>query len=152
MFYRRLFDFPGGTFRNQFNELDRMRHQMERLFSNLSDARFPRVQAGVFPAINLTENKDNYFVRAELPGVKAENLDIQATGNGLSIAGERKIQSEDDGVKYHRRERESGSFARMISLPGEINSNKVDAKLSNGILTIVVPKAEIAKPKQITVK
>jgi len=152
MFYRRLFDFPSGSFSNQFSELDRMRQQMERLFSRLADRPLPRSQAGVFPAINLTEDKDKYYVRAELPGVKPEGLDIQATANGLSIAGERKIQAEEDGVKYHRRERESGSFARMISLPGEIDSAKVDASLSNGILTVIVPKAEIAKPRQITVK
>jgi HSP20 family protein len=152
MFYRRLFDFPSGGFKQQFEDLDRMRQQMERIYSRLTDARLPAFQAGVFPAINLTESKDNYYVRAELPGVKPEDLDIQATANGLSIAGERKIPAEDDGVKYHRRERESGSFARMISLPGEIDADKVDAGLSDGILTVTIPKAEIAKPKQIAVK
>jgi HSP20 family protein len=111
-----------------------------------------RVSAGVFPLINLTEDKDNYYVRAELPGVTADELDIQATANNVAISGERKIAAEQEGTRYHRREREAGTFSRMIGLPGEINTDKVDANLENGILTVVVPKAEIAKPKQITVK
>jgi len=65
---------------------------------------------------------------------------------------ERKIAAEEEGARYHRREREAGTFSRMIGLPGDINRDNVDAKLENGILTVVVPKAEIAKPKKIAVK
>ena len=71
--------------------------------------------------------------------------------NNLAISGERKIATEEGGARYHRREREAGTFSRMIGLPGEVDTDKVDAKLENGILTIAVPKAEIAKPKQISV-
>ncbi len=110
-----------------------------------------RASAGVYPLINLTEDRNNYYVRAELPGVKAEALDIQATANNIAISGERKIAAEGD-ARYHRREREAGSFSRMIGLPGDINSDKVDAKLENGVLTVVIAKAEAAKPKQITIK
>jgi HSP20 family protein len=105
----------------------------------------------VFPLVNLTEDKDNYYVRAELPGVKADELDIQATANNLAISGERKIAAAAEGARYHRREREAGTFSRMIGLPGDIDTAKVNAQLQNGILTVVVPKAEVAKPKQITV-
>jgi HSP20 family protein len=73
------------------------------------------------------------------------------TGKNLAISGERKIAAEEDSAKYHRREREAGTFSRMIGLPGEVDTDKVDAKLENGILSIVVSKAEIAKPKQISV-
>ena len=83
--------------------------------------------------------------------MKGDELDIQVTGNNLAISGERKIAAEEEGAKYHRRERDAGTFARVIGLPGEIDTDKVDANLENGILTVVVPKAEIAKPKQITV-
>jgi HSP20 family protein len=110
------------------------------------------VSAGVFPLINLTEDKANYYVRAELPGVKGEELDIQVTDRNLAISGERKIAAEVEGARYHRREREAGTFSRMIGLPGEVDSNSVEANLEDGILSIIVPKAEIAKPKQITVK
>jgi HSP20 family protein len=128
-----------------------MRQQLDQLFENTA-VPHQRLSAGVFPLINLTEDKDSYYVRAELPGVKGEALDIQVTANNLAISGERKIAAEDKGAKYHRREREAGSFSRMIGLPGDIDSDKVDAKLEDGILTVVVSKAEAAKPKQITVK
>ena len=150
MFYRRLFDFPSWRTRSPFGDLERMRHQMDRLFEDaMMPYRLP--QAGVFPLINLTEDKDSYYVRAELPGVKADELDIQVTGKNLTISGERKIAAVQEGARYHRREREAGTFSRIIGLPGEVDTDRVEAKLDNGILTVVVSKAEIAKPKQITV-
>ena len=148
MIYRRFFNVPTYRIRSPWEELHRMRQQLDQMFD---DAPQQRVSAGVFPLINLTEDKDNYYVRAELPGVKADELDIQATANNIAISGERKIAAEE-GVKYHRREREAGTFSRMIGLPGEVDTGKVEAKLENGILTVVVAKAEAAKPKQITVK
>jgi HSP20 family protein len=108
--------------------------------------------AGVFPLTNATEDKENYYVRAELPGLKAADLDIHVTGNSLSIAGERKIPEEKKNAKYHRRERESGTFSRMITLPGQINTAKVQATCVDGVLTVTLPKAADAKPKQISVK
>ena len=76
----------------------------------------------------------------------------RCNGRSLSIAGERKIASEGENVKYHRREREAGRFSRIIVLPGEVNADKVDAQMTNGILTINIAKSEAAKPRQITVK
>ena len=149
MIYRRFLDLPTWRFSSPFGELERMRRQMDRLYEDvMTPHRQP--QAGVFPLINLTEDKDSYYVRAELPGVNGSELDIQVTGKNLAISGERKISTEEN-AKYHRREREAGSFSRIIGLPGEVNTDKVEANLENGILTIVVSKAEIAKPKQITV-
>ena len=150
MIYRRLFNVPTWQFRSPFGELERMRQQMNRLLEE-TRAPYQPTQAGVFPLTNLSEDKDNYYVRAELPGVKGDQLDIQVTGNNLAISGERKIAAEEEGARYHRREREAGTFSRMIGLPGEVDTDKVDANLQNGILTVVVPKAEIAKPKQISV-
>ena len=149
MIYRRFFNVPTWRIRSPWEELQRMRQQLEQIFD---EAPGQRASAGVFPLINLTEDKDCYYLRAELPGVNAEELDIQATANNVAISGERKIAAEAENARYHRTEREAGSFSRMIGLPGDINSDKVDAKLENGILTIVVPKAEAAKPKQITIK
>jgi HSP20 family protein len=126
-----------------------MRQQLEQVFD---ETPYQRASAGVFPLINLTEDKNNYYVRAELPGVKADELDIQASANNIAISGERKIAAEEQSARYHRKEREAGSFSRMIGLPGDIDTNKVDAKLKNGILTVVISKAEAAKPKQITIK
>ena len=152
MFYRRLFDFPTPRFRSPFSELDRLRKQMERLHGALTEGALAMPAAGVFPLINVTEDPDNYYVRSELPGMKSEELDIQVTAKGISISGERKIPVEMDNVKYHRREREAGKFSRSINLPDDIDANKVEANLKNGILTVTIPKAEISKPRQIAIR
>jgi HSP20 family protein len=102
--------------------------------------------------MNVTEDKDSYYVRAELPGIKAEDLDISVTEDSLSVSGERKLPAEDEKATYHRREREAGNFSRLVTLPGPIDTAKVEARCADGILTVVLPKAESAKPKQITVK
>lgn len=149
MIYRRFFNVPTWRFRSPWEELHQMRQQLEQMFDTSPDQ---RVSAGVYPLINLTEDKDNFYIRAELPGVKADELDIQVTGNSLSISGERKIAAEEEGARYHRKEREAGTFSRMLGLPGEVDTNKVDAKLKDGVLKIAVSKAEIAKPKQINVR
>jgi len=151
MFIRRPF-FSDMGLRSAYGELDRMRQDMDRLMGDFGGRFFSMPAAGVFPLVNLTEDKEGYSVRAELPGLKADELNISATGNSLSISGERKIAREGQDIRYHRREREAGSFSRIVSLPGEVDSDKVDAKLKDGILTVHIPKAEVAKPKQITVK
>jgi HSP20 family protein len=102
--------------------------------------------------MNVTEDKDNYYVRAELPGLKADELDITVTGDTLSISGERKLPVEDEKAQYHRREREAGRFSRIVSLPDQVDTGKVEARCADGILTVLLPKAEAAKPKQIAVK
>jgi HSP20 family protein len=151
MIVRRV-SFPDFGWRGAFTDLERMRRDMDRLFEQVSGKTYRPLTAGVFPLINLTEDKDDYYVRAELPGLKAGELKISASGRNLTISGERKISFKGDNVKYHRREREAGSFSRIIALPGDIEVNKVEAKLSDGILTVTIPKAEATKPKQIVVK
>jgi HSP20 family protein len=151
MIYRKMYGIPSWGFASPFQELDRVKHMLDNLYSKESDLSFPSLHAGVFPSINLTEDKDNYYVRAELPGITKDDLDIEATGNNISISGERKIPSVGEGARYHRREREAGKFSRVIGLPGDINSELVSANLSNGILKLTAPKAEKAKPKQIAI-
>jgi HSP20 family protein len=153
MIIRRMTDWPTTGWRSSFSELDRLKRQMDLISGAFFGEREARpMPSGVFPAINLTENKDHYYVRAELPGMKSEEIDIQVAGRNLSISGERQIQSEGENARYHRREREAGKFSRVISLPDEINADKIDAHLLNGVLTVTVAKAEAVKPKQITVK
>lgn len=152
MIYRRLFNIPTWGFKRPSDELDRLRRQMSDLYGALAEGAVPMPSAGVFPLTNVTEDSNNYYVRAELPGIKSEELNIQVTSDGISVSGERKIAEEDNGVKYHRREREAGKFSRSINLPGDIDVNAVEAGLENGILTVTIPKAEVAKPRQITVK
>ena len=87
-----------------------------------------------------------------MPGLEADDINISVTGSNLSISGERKIPSEGENVRYHRREREAGTFSRVVALPGEVDADKVEARHEQGILTVVIPKAEASKPKQITVR
>ncbi len=147
-----LVDWPSVEWQGIFDELDRMRRELDRIFESRMGGLLGEPRAGVFPLMNITHDRDNYYIRAELPGMKAEDLDISVTGDSLSISGERKIPDEGKDVRYHRRERESGRFNRIISLPAHVDSDKVEASFVNGVLTVVLPKAEEAKPKQISVK
>lgn len=151
MIYRTTFGLPSWNLRNAFEELNRMRREMDRIFEGFPTRSLSAYSSAVFPATNITEDNDNYFIRAELPGIASSELNIEASGRKLSITGERKIPTPEEGAKYHRRERESGRFARVISLPGEIDSAKVEASMKNGILTIRLPKAVAAKPRQISI-
>ena len=151
MIYKSMFGFPAWNFRRAFEEFDRMRRQIDRYSVGLETEKGAYRKPGVFPALNLSEDSHNYYVRAELPGMNAGELDIQATGKNVSISGERKITSEAEGLRYHRREREAGKFSRVLSLPGDITASKIEAALSNGILTITIPKAEESKPRKIAI-
>ncbi len=139
-----------GEFLEQASDFDRLRQGMEWLFDRFS-APAPGFTSRVFPSINLTEDKDHYYLRAELPGVKPEDLDIAVVENQVSIRGERKIPAEKGEFSYHRREREAGSFRRTISVPVEIDSAKVNAELKKGVLKITLPKHERAKPRKIQI-
>jgi len=152
MIYRSAFGLPGWNIRNAFEELNRMRRQMDHLFDSMSTGSQVGYRSGVFPALNLTEDKDAYHIRAELPGMTADMLQIEATGKKLSISGQRQIPSAGQNAKYHRRERESGRFSRVITVPGEIESAMVEAALTNGILTVTLPKAQETKPRQISIR
>jgi HSP20 family protein len=107
--------------------------------------------AGVFPLINLTEDPSHYYIRAELPGIKADALDVQVVGKKVALSGERNAESPEDGVRYHRRERDAGKFSRVVTLPKDIQADKVEAKLAHGLLTLTIPKSEAAKPRQISI-
>jgi len=153
LLFRRGPDWQRPNFRSPFfEEFNRMQKELDRLSESLPRGVLRGEFAGVFPLVNVTEDGERYFIRAELPGIKADEIDISVTSNSISISGERKIATEGEGAKYHRREREAGKFSRVLTLPGQINTAKVEAKSTDGILTVVLPKADIAKPKQIIVK
>jgi len=152
MIFRSVNSWPAFYRRSSFGELERFKRQMDLLGQGVAGGLFREPSAGVFPLINVTEDKEGYHVRAELPGIKSDELDISVTGDTLSISGERKIAEEKGDVKYHRREREAGKFSRIVSLPSQIDTGKVEAKCVDGLLSIMLPKAEAAKQKQIVVK
>ncbi|HIJ20939.1 MAG TPA: Hsp20/alpha crystallin family protein [Deltaproteobacteria bacterium] len=152
MIFRRVSEWPSWNWRGQWEEMEKLRRQMDVLSGGLSGRLFAETSAGVFPLMNMTEDSDHYYVRAELPGIKADVLDISVTGDTLSISGERMILEEKENAKYHRRERESGKFSRIVGLPSQVDTTKVEASTTDGILKVILPKSEAAKPKQITVK
>ena len=149
MLLRDRLGLPGYSLRNPFQELERMKHRMDQMMGSGPMATFR--SANVFPPVNVSEDRDNFYVRAEVPGVAAEDLDVQADAKSLAISGKRGGGMAEGEFKFHRRERSSGQFSRMLALNGEIESEKVTAKLENGILLLTLPKAEAVKPRQITI-
>jgi len=140
------------TFESAFPDFDQLRREMMHLVNTLSSDTFGETGTGVFPPINVTQDKDNLYLRAEVPGVKADQLSISALNKRVSISGKREIPPEHERASYHRKERAEGSFNRAVTLPADIDANRVEARCASGILTIVLPKAEDAKPRQIVVK
>lgn len=138
--------------RDPFTEMEHLQRQMDNLFKNVAGAeRFPR-RGGVYPLVNISEDPDHIYVRAELPGVSPEDLDITIKDQQLVLRGERKIPTEEKKVNYHRRERESGFFRRVLRLPAQVDPTKVEAVFKDGVLTITLAKPEEVKPRQISVK
>jgi HSP20 family protein len=153
MLLRRTASWPTWDWTSPFEEMERLRRQMELLSGGRAGERlWSTPAAGVFPLMNITEDKDNYYVRAELPGLNADDLELSVTGDTLSVSGERKIPAEDEKAQYHRRERDAGKFSRIVSLPAQLDTGKVEANCKDGVLTVTLPKAEEAKPRQIAVK
>lgn len=138
------------AFDNPFADFDGLRREMARMFDAFDGVREPL--AGVFPPMNVTQDDDNYYIRAEVPGLSVKDLSISALRNRVSLAGKREIPAETERASYHRKERAEGEFNRTVTLPGEVAVDKVEARYSDGILTVTLPKAEEAKPRQITVK
>jgi HSP20 family protein len=151
MIYRTLFGDPSRHFGVPFKDMDGVRRQMERFFDTFGDRPLGRTGAGVYPAVNISEDAEAFYVSAELPGVKSADLDLNVTANQLTLAGERKISEEAADARYHRREREAGRFSRAVALPSDIDPEQVKARLVDGVLTVTIAKAERAKPRQIAV-
>lgn len=140
---------PSRVRRTDLGELDRLRDDMLGLFDSLTR---PEVRTrGVFPAMNVTQDADNFYVRCELPGVKPEDLDVGVVHRTLTVSGRREAH-EEEGVSYHRKERASGSFSRSVVLPAALEADGMDAEYEHGVLTITLPLAEAAKPRQIAVR
>lgn len=133
-----------------WGELDRMQREMNRLFKNYSPS-IPR-NAPSYPAINIWANEDSQIITAEMPGIEASDIDIDVTADSLTISGERNPDTTSNGKSYHRRERDFGMFSRTIQLPFMVDTNKVKAIFTDGILHITLPRAEADKPKKITIK
>ena len=104
------------------------------------------------PTIDVSETPTEWRVRAELPGIAAEDVKVAVTGNVLSLSGEKKADAEESGESWRRSERRYGRFARTLEFPADVDASRVAAKAKNGILTIVLPKAEASRPRTIAVQ
>jgi HSP20 family protein len=134
------------------HEMITLREAMDRLFN---DAFTPSVAASggwQAPAVDLYQTDDEVVVKASLPGLKADDVQITITGETLSLKGEFKQENETKERAYHVREQRFGSFERSFALPTTVVGDKAKAEFENGILTITLPKAEEVRPKMITVK
>jgi HSP20 family protein len=128
---------------------------LDRVFDDLfADVPFGSTRSfeGRFPAVNTSEDEKGYTVEAELPGLKREDIEISVLGNELRIAGGAETKKDEENVTYHRRERFTGRFARVLRFPVDIDGEKVQAGYEAGILTIHLPKAAAALPRRIEVK
>jgi len=137
-----------------FGQLTTLRDEIDRLFeapfAGLAHA--SSLLSGWSPALDLHENKDEIIVKAELPGMKKENIEVTVHDGVLSISGERKGEDKFENAEIHRTERFFGRFQRTVSLPARVAQDKVKAEYKDGVLTVTLPKTEEAKPKQIDVQ
>jgi len=133
--------------------VQQFRREMDRLLSgfvgNVSDGGWPLTGRRQVP-VNVWEDSEAVSVEMELPGVKSDEIEVSVVGTELSLKVNRPEDQEDD-VTYHRRERGTGSFARVLRLPSEVDADNVEADLTGGILTVRLPKQAAARPKKIKV-
>jgi HSP20 family protein len=110
-----------------------------------------QLMEGWFPPVDVYEDKDNLLVKAELPGLKKEDISISLDNGNLTLSGERKQEEKHEGADVYRSERWVGRFHRTVNLPCRVDAEKIKASYSEGVLTVTLPKAEDAKPKQIPI-
>jgi HSP20 family protein len=137
-----------------FGELSPFRKEMDRLWNRfLGETPFARTFNEMWsPSVDISETKDDFVVKAELPGLEAKDVNVSISGNVLTIKGEKKAEEEEKDEHYHRIERYSGSFQRVFQLPSGVKADKVEANFDKGVLKVILPKVEEAKKKEIKVK
>jgi HSP20 family protein len=134
----------------EFNKLFNNFNSRFGLFDREDDSEYDN--AVWMPLTDISEDKDNFVLKLDLPGVSKNDLKISYSDGQLSISGERKQEKETKDSKYHRVERAYGKYYRSFTLPSKIQEDKIDAEFKDGQLTITVPKAEEVKPKEISIK
>jgi len=136
---------------NDFAPLFRLQSQMNRLFEDFfEDAPTARPYGAGYPAVNLWEDGDAAWAECELPGLGMDDVEVLVTGNQLVLNGQRKLADVAD-ARWYRRERAQGRFSRTVELPWDVDADRVEARLADGVLTIKLPKCEACKPKKVKV-
>lgn len=133
-----------------FRELTALQAEVNRLFSRAGGGDVGERQSWT-PSIDVIETEDAIKLKAELAGMDPKDINIEVQDNVLTVSGERRFEEEVKEDKYYRIERRYGSFGRSISLPQTVDENGIEAKYDNGVLEVVIPKAEVVKPKRIAV-
>lgn len=131
-------------FREEWDDL------WDRFFSDLPLVR--AWQTEWMPDIDVSETDGHIMIEAELPGMEAKDIDVNVTGDLLTIKGQKKEEEEKEGEHYYRRERYSGAFQRSLRLPSPVRADNVDASFKNGVLNVVLAKTEESTPKKINIK
>ena len=131
-----------------FEEMRRLQDEVNRVFTS-SVAGTRALGPADFPAINAYANEDGIAITAELPGVKADDLDISVVQGGLTLRGKRPVPA--DAKAYHRRERQQGEFVRTINLPFAVDPDRVEASFENGVLRLSLHRPEEQKPRRIKI-
>ena len=136
-----------GPFEDFYKEMD---HLVRNFFD--SDESRTGVVNKFTPSINLVETETQFEVSLDLPGIDPADVSVEVLDDQLSIAGERKSETEDKGKTYHRVERRYGSFRRLMPLPSQVDESRITADYKDGVLRVALPKSEKAKPTRIEVK
>jgi HSP20 family protein len=136
----------------QMGQMGQMSPMLARALGLLGQPQGSATATAWAPALDISERKDAYLVTVELPGVEADDLEITMEDGLLTIQGERHFTSKSSEQQFHRVERRYGAFRRSITLPAQVQAEQIEASFDNGVLQIVVPKAEEAKPKRIQVR
>lgn len=136
-----------------YGRLSTLRDEIDRLFQAPLDelTRASQLLSGWTPSLDVYQEKDNLVVKAELPGMKREDIEVSLHDGSLSISGERKAQEKYHDAEVYRAERFVGRFQRTVSLPVPVAPDKIKAQYKDGILTVTLPKTEESKPRQIAV-
>ena len=149
-----LIPYQTRRFWSPFRSLNPFQSEMDRLFNSaiFGESGHPLFERAFTPAIDLYEDDDKIVVKADLPGLEEKEIDVSIVDGILTLKGEKKDEHEEKGQNWHRVERSYGRFTRSISLPGEVDADKVTAHFKNGVLEITAPKSEAVKPKTIKVE
>ncbi|MDX2179112.1 MAG: Hsp20/alpha crystallin family protein [Bryobacteraceae bacterium] len=123
-----------------------------RLFADTMSRLFADTNRPWAPAVDILETENEIVLHADLPGVAQSDIDIRVENGNLTLKGERKFNKVENGKGYHRVERGYGSFARVFTLPDTVEADKVKAGYTNGVLTVTLPKKEVAKPRTVKVE
>ena len=144
---------PALTTWPSLGRLSDLRDEIDRLFeSPLGElTRTSQLLSGWTPTLDVYEEKDHFIVKAELPGLKKEDIEVSFHDGGLSISGERKSETKHEDAEVYRAERFFGRFQRTVTLPTPVAVDKAKASYKDGVLTVTLPKTEEAKPKHIDV-